>query len=144
MNLLCVRQRPTVCVTCAGAGTAKPSNWKKAEERKRLEIRSESPASGARYVGRTACYRNYDIDYSLKIKSGHGLARGAGMERRGGSKQGDEEKGRKKEKTGSRQSPAAPRTGKRERGSQAKANFHETKKSNKEWKIKRQPKTGPN
>ena len=26
--LCCGVSRPTVCVTCAGAGTAKPSNWK--------------------------------------------------------------------------------------------------------------------
>ena len=39
--------------------------------RKLIEIRSESPASGARFVGRTAYYRDYDFDYSLKIKRGH-------------------------------------------------------------------------
>jgi hypothetical protein len=30
------RARPTVCVTCGGAGTAKPSNQKKAKARKML------------------------------------------------------------------------------------------------------------
>ncbi len=44
--------RPTVCVTCAGAGTAKPSNRVNAEARKLLEIAADSPASGARGVGR--------------------------------------------------------------------------------------------
>ncbi len=46
--------------------------------RKLIEIRSESPASGARFVGR-ACYRNYDFDYSLKIKRGHDLEREQGI-----------------------------------------------------------------
>ena len=41
----------TVCVTCAGVGTAKPSSQKKAKAWKLLEIATESPASGARFVG---------------------------------------------------------------------------------------------
>ena len=39
-----------MCVTCAGAGTAKPSTEKKAEAEKTLEKRGDSPASSARFV----------------------------------------------------------------------------------------------
>ncbi len=46
------RNCPTVCVTCAGAGTAKPSSQKMIRRRKLLEIAAESPASGARFVGK--------------------------------------------------------------------------------------------
>ena len=45
--------RPTVCVTCAGADGGTPSDEKKAEAEKMLEKRDDSPASSARFVGRT-------------------------------------------------------------------------------------------
>jgi len=47
----CVWSVPTVCVTCAGAGTAKPSNQKNDKGRKLLVIAAESEESGARFVG---------------------------------------------------------------------------------------------
>ena len=52
LNVVLRRQRPTDCVTCAGAGTAKPSDWKNAKAWKMLGMCAESPASGARFVGR--------------------------------------------------------------------------------------------
>jgi hypothetical protein len=45
-------RRPTVCVTCAGAGGGTPSDEKKAEAEKMPEKRADSPASSARWVGR--------------------------------------------------------------------------------------------
>jgi hypothetical protein len=44
-------QRPTVCVTRAGAGVDKVWEQKKLEARKILENAAESHTSGARFVG---------------------------------------------------------------------------------------------
>jgi len=45
------RERPTVCVTGAGAGVDNVWEQKKLEARKMLENAAESPASSARFVG---------------------------------------------------------------------------------------------
>ena len=50
LHLLFSVSQPTVCVTCAGAGTAKPSKWKMIRRVKLLGMCAESPASGARFV----------------------------------------------------------------------------------------------
>ena len=51
MNLLCVRQRPTVCVTCVWAGVDSVREQGKLEARKMPENAAESHTSGARGVG---------------------------------------------------------------------------------------------
>ena len=62
-------KRLTVCVTCAGAGTAKPSSQKKAKAWKLLGMCAESPASGARFVGTL-----YGTGVTVPIIFGVGMA----------------------------------------------------------------------
>ena len=71
------RQSQRFALPALGQGRRSRPARKMLRRRKLIEIRTESPASGARFVGR-ACYRNYEIDYSRKIKRGHDLERGQG------------------------------------------------------------------
>jgi len=48
-------ERPTVCVTGAGAGVDSTWEQEKIEARKLLENAAESPASSARFVGWRCC-----------------------------------------------------------------------------------------
>jgi len=61
------RVRPTVCVTGGWVGVDKAWEEENAEARKMLENSSSPHPSSARYVGRTAGYRDcVFFDYSPK------------------------------------------------------------------------------
>ena len=68
-------ERLTVCVSGGWVGVEKAWEPENLEGRKKLKNSYCTHPSAARCVGRTACYRDYDLDYSPKSKSGPVLSR---------------------------------------------------------------------
>jgi hypothetical protein len=62
VNLFCVRQRPTACVTCVWAGVDSVWEQEKLEARKMLENAADSHTSGARFVGQFSdIYKTFNV-----------------------------------------------------------------------------------